>query len=113
MLRVRDTGEGIPPEHLPHVFDRFYKADASRRESSGSGSGLGLSIVKAIVERHGGRITVTSTPGEGTIFEVVPAAERVGVRPQAPPPTVLSRAHQPRRGEGKRPFQAETRWHAL
>ncbi len=70
VLRVRDTGEGISPEHLPHVFDRFYKADASRRESSGSGSGLGLSIVKAIVERHGGRITVTSTPGEGTIFEV-------------------------------------------
>jgi two-component system sensor histidine kinase BaeS len=70
VLRVRDTGEGIPPEHLPHVFDRFYKADASRRESSGSGSGLGLSIVKAIVERHGGRITVTSTPGQGTVFEV-------------------------------------------
>ena len=70
VLRVRDTGEGIPPEHLPHVFDRFYKADASRAESSGTGSGLGLSIVKAIVERHGGRITVTSTPGEGTIFEI-------------------------------------------
>jgi two-component system sensor histidine kinase BaeS len=70
-LRIRDTGEGIPPEHLPHVFDRFYKADASRRETSGSGSGLGLSIVKAIVERHGGRIVVDSTPGQGTVFEVV------------------------------------------
>jgi signal transduction histidine kinase len=70
LLRVRDTGEGIAPEHLPHVFDRFYKADESRRESAGSGSGLGLSIVKAIIERHGGRISVESAPGEGTTFEI-------------------------------------------
>jgi two-component system sensor histidine kinase BaeS len=70
-LHVRDTGEGIAPEHLPHVFDRFYKADAARTESSGSGSGLGLSIVKAIVERHGGRITVRSSPTDGTLFEVL------------------------------------------
>ena len=52
MLSVRDTGPGIPPEHLPLIFDRFYKADASRKAAGGSG--LGLSIVKAIVERHGG-----------------------------------------------------------
>ena len=70
-LRVRDTGEGIAPEHLPHVFDRFYKVDESRRESEGAGSGLGLSIVKAIVERHGGRISVDSAPGDGTVFEIV------------------------------------------
>ncbi len=71
VLRVRDTGEGIAPEHLPHVFDRFYKADASRAETQeGTGSGLGLSIVKAIVERHGGRIGVSSTPGSGTVFEI-------------------------------------------
>lgn len=72
VIRVRDTGEGIPPEHLPHVFDRFYKADASRAETpgSGSGSGLGLSIVKAIVERHGGQITASSIPGHETIFEL-------------------------------------------
>jgi two-component system sensor histidine kinase BaeS len=70
VMRVRDTGEGIAPEHLPHVFDRFYKADESRRESEGSGSGLGLSIVKAIVERHGGRVAVDSTVGEGTVFEI-------------------------------------------
>ena len=53
-LRVRDTGPGIAPEHLPLIFDRFYKIDAARKASGGSG--LGLSIVKAIVERHGGTI---------------------------------------------------------
>lgn len=67
-LRVADSGAGIAPEHLPHVFDRFYKADQSR---SHSGSGLGLSIVKAIVERHGGTITVRSAPGVETVFEIV------------------------------------------
>jgi signal transduction histidine kinase len=69
VLRVRDTGEGIAPDHLPHVFDRFYRADPSRTGTSG-GSGLGLSIVKAIVERHGGTIAVTSAPGRGTEVEV-------------------------------------------
>jgi signal transduction histidine kinase len=68
-LSVVDEGSGIPPEHLPHVFDRFYKADASRHGTTG-GSGLGLSIVKAIVERHGGRISVASVPGR-TAFELV------------------------------------------
>jgi signal transduction histidine kinase len=67
-LAVEDEGEGIAPEHLPHVFDRFYKADASRAGVSG-GSGLGLSIVKAIVERHGAQISVTSRPGR-TVFEI-------------------------------------------
>jgi signal transduction histidine kinase len=69
-VRVGDNGEGIAPEHVPHVFDRFYKVDASRAENEGSGSGLGLSIVKAIVERHGGRIAVNSRPGQGTAFEI-------------------------------------------
>ncbi len=69
-LSVEDEGAtGISPEHLPHVFDRFYKADASRVGVSG-GSGLGLSIVKAIVERHGGRISLSSRPGR-TVFEIV------------------------------------------
>ena len=67
-LSVQDEGPGIDEEHLPHVFDRFYKADASRSGMSG-GSGLGLSIVKAIVERHGGQIRVTSRPGH-TEFEI-------------------------------------------
>ena len=66
-LTVADTGVGIPAQHLPHVFDRFYKADQSRSQA---GSGLGLSIVKAIVERHGGTLSVRSRPGE-TIFEIV------------------------------------------
>src|SRR3954470_24926466 len=69
-LSVEDEGvEGIAAEHLPHIFDRFYKADAARAGVTG-GSGLGLSIVKAIVERHGGRISVASRPGR-TVFEMV------------------------------------------
>jgi len=73
-LTVRDTGVGIAPDHLPHIFDRFYKADESRRGAAG-GSGLGLSIVKAVVERHGGTIEARSVPGSGTVFEIrLPAA---------------------------------------
>ena len=77
-LSVRDDGAGIQPEHLSRVFDRFYKADASRSEGGGTGSGLGLSIVKAIVERHGGRIGVRSTPGVETVFEIVLPDEDAG-----------------------------------
>ena len=70
ILSVADQGAGIPPEHLPHVFDRFFKADASRAvRQSGSGSGLGLSIVKAIVERLGGTVSVDSRPGQ-TVFRL-------------------------------------------
>jgi signal transduction histidine kinase len=69
-LRVEDTGPGIPPEHLPLVFDRFYKIDRARA-SGQAGSGLGLSIVKAIVERHGGRVSADNAPGGGALFEVV------------------------------------------
>ncbi|MCC7124079.1 MAG: HAMP domain-containing histidine kinase [Acidobacteria bacterium] len=75
-LRVHDTGIGIAAEHLPHVFDRFYKADPSRTET---GSGLGLSIVKAIVERHGGHVSVQSAADAGTTFEIV----LPGHKPQA------------------------------
>ena len=67
-ITVSDSGVGIPAEHLPHVFDRFYKADQSRSQSGGSG--LGLSIVKAIIERHGGTVAVRSTQGVETIFEI-------------------------------------------
>ena len=70
-LLVTDEGAGIPAEHLPRVFDRFYKVDESRAAKLGTagGSGLGLSIVKAIVERHGARISVASRPGL-TVFEI-------------------------------------------
>jgi signal transduction histidine kinase len=69
VLTVRDSGPGIPVEHLPLVFDRFYKIDPSRTHDT-AGSGLGLSIVKAIVERHGGTITVSSTPDKGSLFTI-------------------------------------------
>ncbi len=64
-LRVRDTGIGIPPAELPHVFERFYRG-VQAAEARGSGSGLGLSIVRSIVEMHGGRVTIESAPGKGT-----------------------------------------------
>ena len=70
-LSVSDSGGGIAPEHLPHVFERFYKVDASRAAES-TGSGLGLSITKAIIERHGGTISVTSQPGRTTFAILLP-----------------------------------------
>ena len=66
---VNDSGRGIGPEDLPHVFERFYRADRSRTRDSG-GTGLGLAIAKHIVEAHGGRISVSSQPNEGTTFKV-------------------------------------------
>ncbi|MCZ8512446.1 ATP-binding protein [Paenibacillus filicis] len=68
-LIVRDNGHGIPAEHLPHLFERFYRADASRTRKHG-GAGLGLSITKSIVDLHEAEIRVESTPGEGTAFMV-------------------------------------------
>jgi len=70
-LMVEDTGPGIPQEHLPHVFDRFYKVDVSRASTdTPSGSGLGLSIVQAIVARHGGRVTAGNGKNGGARFEI-------------------------------------------
>ncbi len=66
-IAVRDTGGGIRPEDLPHVFERFYRADRSRTRGSG-GTGLGLAIAKHIVEAHGGRMSVSSRMNEGTTF---------------------------------------------
>ena len=83
-LTVADNGVGIPAQHLPHVFDRFYKADQSRSQpgrrslgEGGAGSGLGLSIVKAIIDRHGGTVSARSEHGVGTVFTIVlPAQDR-------------------------------------
>lgn len=66
-LAVRNTGAPISPEDLPHVFDRFYRADKARTGSAG-GHGLGLAIARAIAEEHGGILTVASTQAEGTVF---------------------------------------------
>ena len=70
-ITVRDSGPGIPEEHLARVFDRFYKVDAARAGTAvPSGSGLGLSIVRAIIERHGGTVTVGNAPTGGAMFEL-------------------------------------------
>lgn len=66
----RDTGAGIPAEDLPHIFERFYRAEKSRTRGRTTGFGLGLSIANWIVERHGGRIEVNSKEGQGTAFAV-------------------------------------------
>ncbi|MBS1942737.1 MAG: hypothetical protein JST38_17865 [Bacteroidetes bacterium] len=67
LVEVADDGPGIASEHLPRLFERFYRVGKSRARNEG-GSGLGLSIVKHIVEAHGGTIAVKSTEGEGTTF---------------------------------------------
>jgi signal transduction histidine kinase len=66
----RDTGPGIPAEDLPHIFERFYRAEKSRTRGKTTGFGLGLSIANWIVERHGGRIEVVSKEGQGTTFAI-------------------------------------------
>ncbi len=68
-LSVHNTGPAIPPEHLPHLFERFYRADSARDRTQG-GYGLGLAIAKSIVEAHTARISVTSSPQAGTTFTV-------------------------------------------
>jgi heavy metal sensor kinase len=70
VLTVADSGPGIDPENLPHLFERFYRVDRARKREGRGGTGLGLAITKAIVEGHGGSISVTSELGKGTVFEV-------------------------------------------
>ena len=83
---VEDTGRGIPAEHLPHIFDRFYRVpEAQVALEPEQGLGLGLSFVAWIVKAHGGKITVDSTPGQGTRFTVLlPARRAAGPIPERP-----------------------------
>jgi len=69
LLTVQDTGAGIPPDELPHVFDRFYRGDQARGGDGGE-SGLGLTIARSLVQLHGGTITVESTLNRGTKFTI-------------------------------------------
>jgi signal transduction histidine kinase len=69
-VEIEDNGRGIAPKDLPHIFDRFYRADASRNSLTG-GSGIGLSIVRKVIEDHGGRIWATSKEGTGTVLHFV------------------------------------------
>jgi len=73
---VRDTGIGIPAEHLPRLTERFYRVDVGRSREVG-GTGLGLAIVKHVLNRHGGRLRVESRPGKGSIFNCDFAPDRI------------------------------------
>ncbi len=70
IITFKDTGQGIAPEHLPHIFERFYRGNIARDRKDG-GSGLGLAISKSIIEAHGGTMEVQSVLGEGTAFKIV------------------------------------------
>jgi two-component system phosphate regulon sensor histidine kinase PhoR len=78
-LTVTDQGEGIPPEHIPRLTERFYRVDSGRSRSLG-GTGLGLAIVKHVVERHRGRIDITSAVGKGTTVSVLLPTQRASTR---------------------------------
>ena len=89
-MSVRDEGSGIPPEALPHVFDRFYRADTARARSGarGGGSGLGLAIVKGLVEAQGGEVAIASESGIGTSVTLrLPASRERRALPVQPPAT--------------------------
>jgi signal transduction histidine kinase len=88
-VTIQDRGSGIPSEHLPHIFERFYRADFSRSRNTG-GFGLGLSIAKAIVDRHQGKIQVDSTPSQGTtVVVVLPCVASSGFEPALSQPSDL------------------------
>ena len=91
-VKVTDTGEGIAPEHLPHLTERFYRVEASRSRPRG-GTGLGLAICCSIVEAHGGELSIESVPGRGTTVRVtLPLTDEVPLLSRAEEPAVLVRA---------------------
>jgi two-component system, OmpR family, sensor kinase len=83
---IRDTGPGIPAEDLPHIFERFYRAEKSRTRRETTGFGLGLSIANWIVERHGGRIEVNSQEGKGTTFAIWLPLDKGNIQPDSQKP---------------------------
>jgi signal transduction histidine kinase len=87
IVSVQDTGFGIPPEDLPHIFDRFYRGERSRNRSHG-GAGLGLAIAKRMIEQMGGTIAVESEPGEGSMFTIV--LPKSGASRETPPAPALA-----------------------
>lgn len=121
IITVRDSGAGIEPDQLERVFDRFYRTDASRSRFTG-GSGLGLAIVRAMVELHGGRITVRNHPEGGAEFEVrlpktlevvKPKAKKFWARAlernvQPAMPDVLAGPLEPSRFDGAQIYEAST-----
>jgi signal transduction histidine kinase len=93
-VAVQDTGPGIPPEHLPRLFERFYRVDTARSRDEG-GTGIGLAIARSVVEAHGGRIWADSEPGRGSTFTFeLPVAGGPGEGPRGTP------------GQGERPQAA-------
>jgi two-component system, OmpR family, phosphate regulon sensor histidine kinase PhoR len=83
VMRVRDNGEGIAPEHIPRLTERFYRVDRGRSRASG-GTGLGLAIVKHVLQRHQGRLVIESTVGTGSTFTChFPAARRLPPRTES------------------------------
>jgi signal transduction histidine kinase len=88
-IEVKDSGVGIPAENLPHIFDRFYRVRNAQTNKI-QGLGLGLSFVAWIVDAHGGKIDVTSTPGEGTVFTIRLPADSILPKSAQAPAGVLS-----------------------
>jgi len=83
VVHVADTGEGIPPQHLAHVCERFYRVDAARSHSSRGGTGLGLAICQSIVQAHSGKLTIASEVGRGTtVTLLLPRAELLATEPR-------------------------------
>jgi two-component system OmpR family sensor kinase len=101
VLEVRDHGPGIPPDHAEKVFERFYRVDSSRTRGQGGGSGLGLSIVAAVVSAHGGRVGVAPTPGGGATFRLELAAAEVAEEEPEEVPTVPVRTRGRAATEGQ------------
>jgi two-component system OmpR family sensor kinase len=85
VLGVADGGRGLAPEDAARVFERFYRADASRTREDGGGTGLGLAIVASLVAAHGGSVDVVTAPGDGATFVV--RLPRSG--PPAPPAATI------------------------